>query len=330
MNTEAKKIVPLAAIAILLFAASPLADASTLTVNLNPKTGVATLDSVSTTNIVFTYPANSSISNYLRNVSSTISLSGKFDGTSSGAHLLQSSFNVKNQHISVSNISVAVSFSAKGNATTLVVNKVTQVNATVAGAFSVVNGTVTANLGWRAFVVRGAMNLPLEGHNVDINLAGPAIEESMMGSHASATAWLTGAFAAGSFWNRPTLNFSQLDTPLSTWTKNYDSATNTTTFSKTISGENTFSIQADFNGQKYSLSETSDPSGVVSVQGYANASADSLQMAPAPASASLSTSSGVLVVVVVVGLLVLAAGYLAIRARSRAKTTATSPTTLPV
>jgi len=328
MNTEAKKIVPLAAIAILLFAASPLADASTLTVNLNPKTGVATLVSVSTTNIVFTYPANSSISNYLRNVSSTISLSGKFDGTSLGAHLLQSSFNVKNQHISVSNISVAVSFSAKGNATTLVVNKVTQVNATVAGAFSVVNGTVTANLGWRAFVVRGAMNLPLEGHNVDINLAGPAIEESMMGSHASATAWLTSAFGAGSFWNRPTLNFSQLDTPLSQWTKNYDSATNTTTFSKTISGENTFSIQADFNGQKYSLSETSDPSGVVSVQGYANASADSLQMAPAPASASLSTSSGVLVVVV--GLLVLAAGYLAIRARSRAKTTATSPTTLPV
>jgi len=330
MYTDAKKIIPLATIAILLFAVSPLADASTLTVNLNPKTGVATLDSASTTSLVFTYPANSSISSYLRNVSSTFSLSGKFDGSSSGAHQLQSSFNEKGHDISVSNISVAVSFSAKGNATALVVNKVTQVNATLSGAFSVVNGTVTANLGWRAFVVRGAMDLPLEGHNIDINLAGPAMEESIMGSHASAAGWLVSSFGAGSFWNRSTLNFSQLDTPLTTWAKNYDSATNTTTFSKTISGQNTFSVQADLNGQKYSLSETSDPSGVVSVQGYANASSDSLVMAPAPASASLSTSSGALAVVVVVGLVLLAVGYLAIRARSRTKTTATSPTTLPV
>lgn len=328
MNTETKKIVPLATIAILLFVVSPLANASTLTVNLNPKTGVATLDSVSTSKIVFTYPANSSISNYLRNVSSTLSLSGKFDGSSSGAHELQGSFEEWDHHISVSNISVAVSFSAKGNTTTLVVNKVTKVNATVSGAFSVVNGSVMANLGWRAFVVRGAMDLPLQGHNIDINLAGSAMEESIMGSHAYAAGWLTSSFGGGSFWNRPTLNFTQLDTPLDTWTKNYDSATNTTTFSKTISGQNTYSIQADFNGQKYSLSEISDPSGVVSVQGYANASGDSLVMAPAPASASIS--SGVLAAVVMIGLLAIAGGYLAIRARSRARTTATSPTTLPV
>jgi hypothetical protein len=326
MNTEAKKIIPLAAIAIILFTVSPLADASTLTVNLNPKTGVATLDSVSTTKLVFTYPANSSISGYLRNVSSTFSLSGKFDGASSGAHELQGSFNALDRHVSVSNISVAISFSAKGNTTALVVNKVTEVNATVSGAFSVVNGSVTANLGWRAFVVRGAMNLPLEGHSIDINLAGSAMEESIAGSHASASMWLVNSFGGGSFWNRPTLNFSQLDTPLSTWTKNYDSATNTTTFSKTISGQNTFSIQADLNGQKYSLSEISDPSGVVTVQGYANASNDSIVMAPAPASAS----SFVLAVVVVVGLLALAGGYLAIRARSRAKATSASSMTLPV
>ena len=328
MNTEAKKIIPLATIAILLFVVSPLADASTLTVNLNPKTGVATLDSVSTTKIVFTYPANSSISNYLRNVSSTFSLSGKFDGASSGARELQGSFVEWDHHVSVSNISVAVSFSAKGNSTALVVNKVAQVNATVSRAFSVVNGTVTANLGWRAFVVRGSMNLPLEGHDVDINLAGSAMEESIVGSHAYAAGWLTTSFGGGSFWNRPTLNFSQLDTSLNTWTKNYDSATNTTTFSKTISGQTTFSIQADFNGQKYSLSEISDPSGVVNVQGYANASGDSLVMASPPASVLFSTSTVVLVVVV--GVLVLAGGYLAIRARTKSKATAASSTMLPV
>jgi hypothetical protein len=328
MNTEAKKILPLAFIAILLFAVSPLASASTLTVNLNPKTGVATLDSVSTSKIVFTYPANSSISNYLRNVSSTLSLSGSFDGSSSGALQLQSSFDEWDHHISVTSISAAISFSAKGNTTTLVVNKVTKVNATVSGAFSVVNGSVTANMGWRAFVVKGAMNLPLEGHDIDINLAGSAMEESLTGSHANAAGWLVSSFGGGSFWNRSTLNFSQLDAPLSTWTKNYDSATNTTTFSKTISGQNTFSIQADLNGQKYSLSATSDPSGVVNVQGYANASGDSLVMAPAPASASIS--SGVIAAVVVVVLLAIAGGYLAIRTRAKAKATAGSPATLPV
>ena len=180
--------------AILLFAVSPLADASTLTVNLNPNTGVATLDSASSTKIVFTYPANSSVSNYLSNVNSTLNLSGKFDGSFSGVRQLQDSFNEWNQHLSVSNISVAVNFSAIGNTTALVVNKVTQLNATVSGAFTVVNGTATANLGWRAFIVRDAMNLPLEGHNVDINLAGPAMEESIMGSHASAAEWLVSSF----------------------------------------------------------------------------------------------------------------------------------------
>ena len=325
MNTQAKKTIPLATIAIALFVVSPLTYASTLTVNLNPKTGVATLDSVSTTKIVFTYPADSAISNYLRNVSATFSLSGKFDGSSSGAHELQSSFDELDHHTSVSNISVAVSYSAKGNATALVVNIATKVNATVSGAFSVVNGTVKANLGWRAFVVRGAMDLSLEGHNMDVNLAGSAMEDSLMGSHADAATWLTSSFGGGNFWNRSTLNFSQLNAPLETWTKNYNSATNTTTFSKTISGQNTFSVQANFNGQKYSLSEVTDPSGVINVQGYANASGDSLVMAPAPA----SISNGVIAVVVVVGLLALAGGYLAIRARSRTKATTTTSTTLP-
>jgi hypothetical protein len=328
MKTEFKRIFPLAAIAILLFAISPLATASTLTVNLNPKTDVATLDSVSTTKIVFTYPSNSTISAYLRNVSSTFSLSGSFDGTSSGAHELQGSFDQWDHQVSVSNFSVAVSYSALGNATALVVDTATKVNATVSGAFTVVNNTVTANLGWRAFVIRGAMDLPLEGRNVDINLAGSAMEDSI-GSHASAEGWLVNSFGGDSFWNRPTLNFSQLDTPLSTWTKNYNAATNTTTFSKTISGQNTYSVSADFNGQKYSLSAISDPSGVVNVQGYANAEGDSLVMAPAPASASISASSGVIAVVVVVGLIAIAGGYLAIRARARAAKAPTS-TTLPV
>jgi hypothetical protein len=325
MKTEVKKVIPLATLVIILISLSPMAYASTLTVNLNPKTGLAKVDSVSTTKIVFTYPANSTISNYLRNVNSSLSLSGSFDGSAPGTRELQGSFDNWDRHITVSNMSVAVDYSAKGNTTVLVVNKMTKVSATVSGVFSVVNGSVTADLGWRAFVIGGAMNLPLDGQNVDVNLAGPAMENSL-GSHGDAAAWLLGAFGRGAFWNRPTLNFSALSSPLSTWTKNYDAATNTTTFSKTISGQDTFSVKATYNGQTYSLTAVSDPSGVVSVQGYANASGDSLVMAPAPE----STPIGVLAAVVVIGLLAIAGGYFALRSRTRAKTSNSPSTTLPV
>ena len=183
----------------------------------------------------------------------------------------------------------------------------------MSGVFHVVNGTVRADLGWKAFTIRGAMNIPLGGHVVDVNLAGSAMEDSL-GSHAYASGWLANSFGGGSFWDRPTLNFSALSTPLSTWTKNYDAATNTTTFSKTISGQDTYSVTADFNGEKYSLSAVSDPSGVVSVQGYANASGDSLVMAPAPSSASM----GLLAAAVVAGLVIITVGYFVLRSRARA------------
>ena len=282
------------------------------------------MNSVSSSKIVFTYPANSMISNYLKNINSSLNLKGSFDGSSSGTLELQSSFDGWNHHIKVSNMSVAVDYSAKGNATALVINKVTNVTATVSGVFSVVNGTVTANLGWRAFVITNAMNLPFNGRDYDINLAGAAMMNSLA-SHATAAAWLFNQFGGGSFWNRPTLNFSELNTPLSTWTKNYDASTNTTTFSKTISGQSTFSFTATYNGQTYSLSSTSDPSGVINVQGYANASGDSLVIEPAPASSATDiVAAGAAFVLVAI-----AVGYLAYRSRARTAVS-TTPATAPV
>ena len=272
---------------------------------------------------MFTYPANSTISNYLKSVSSSLNLKGTFDGSSSGAVELQNSFDGWNHHIKISNMSVAVDYSAVGNSTALVIDKMTNVSATVSGVFSVVNGTVTANLGWRAFVITGAMNLPFNGHDYDVNLAGSAMLNSL-GSHEDASGWLLNQFGHGSFWDRPTLNFSALNTPLSTWTKNYDASTNTTTFSKTISGQDTFSFKATYNGQTYSLSATSDPSGVIAVKGYANASGDSLVMQPAPAGSSTDLiAAGAAFVVVAI-----AVGYLAYRSRTKANvsTTAAAPT----
>ena len=325
MNRETKKIIPLTVFALILFSISPLAYASTLTVNLNPKTGLAKVDSVSTTKIVFTYPANSTIARYLKNVSSSFTMSGSFNGGTTGAQELQGSFDNEDSHVSVKNMTVAVSYSAKGSATSLTIDKRTNVTAWVSGVFTVVNGTVKADLGWRAFVVRGAMDLPLGGHMMDVNLVGSTTEDSLA-SHEIAAGFLLTAFGGGSIWSKPTLNFSQLNTPLSTWTKNYNSGTNTTTFSKTISGQSNFTASVDYNGQKYSLSAVSDPSGVVNVQGYANAVGDSLVMAQAPASAS----GDVIAVGAVVVVLAAAVGYLALKSRAKARAFTQNTTSTPV
>lgn len=321
MKNSAKNIIPLTTLAILLISIAPMASASTLTVNLNPTTGLAKVNSVSTTKIVFTYPAGSMVSNYLKNVSSSQTLKGSFNGSTTGAQELQSSFDDEESHVSVKNMSASVSYTALGNATALVVTKTTNITSWVSGVFIVVNGTVHADLGWRAFVVQGSLYLPLEDHSVDINLVGSTMQDSLA-SHEVAAVFLLNMFGGGSIWFRPTLNFSALNSPLSTWTKNYDASTNTTTFSKTISGQSTFKASLTYNSQSYSLSAVSDPSGVVSVQGYANASGNSLVMAtPPPASTSVGLwAEGAAAVV-----LVLAAGYLALRSMSRTKPNPASP-----
>jgi hypothetical protein len=322
MKKTAKRIIPLATLAILLISIAPAVNASTLTVNLNPTTGLAKINSVSTTKIVFTYPAGSSVSKYLENVSSTVDLNSTFAGTSGGARELQGSFDHQDKHISVQNMTVALDYVAKGSATELVIDKTTNVTAWATGAFAVVNGSVTADLGWRSFVVQGPLNLDMDDHNMDINQVGSAVQYSIA-SQAVAASFMLNAFGGRSIWGQSTLNFSALDTPLSTWTKNYDAATNTTTFTKTISGSSTFSSSLDINGQNYTLSATSDPTGVVAVQGYANAQGDSLVITAAPA----STASYASIVVAVVAVAA-AAGYLAFRLR-KPKPAASVSTAVP-
>ena len=325
MKTAARRILPLSALAILLISTAPLAYASTLTVTLNPTTKLAKIDSISTTKIVFTYPATSQMATYLKDVSSFLKLNGTFAGGTSGVDELQSSFPYHDGHISIKNMTVSLDYSTKGNGTALVVNKMTHITAWVSGVFSVVNHTVKADLGWRSFVVRGAMDVYLENHPVEINLVGSAMADSL-GSHQIALGFLSNSFGGGDIWSRPTLNFSALNSPLSSWTKNYNSLTNTTTFSKTISGQTTFIASINYNGQKYSLSAVSDPSGEVAVQGYANASGDSITIGPTPAYLSLAVWEAV-AAIIVAGI---AVGYLALRSKSKARIVAPPVSTLAV
>jgi uncharacterized protein (DUF2141 family) len=314
MKTRADKLLPLAVLSILVISAAPAAFASTLTVTLNPTTKVAEVHAVSTTKIVLTYPANSTMSNNLKDVNSSLALSGSFDSSYTGVREFQGDFHDEDGGVSVHNMTASVDYTAKGNATAFVLNKETNITAWVTGIFHVVNGTVQADLGWRSFVVVGALNLNLGDHMVDINQVGSAMADSLS-THTAAIQILADSFGRDGIWTRPTLNYSALNAPLSTWTKNYDSATNTTTFSKTISGSYTLSASADYNGQKYTMSATSDPSASIAIEGYATASGNSLVVGSAPATLSSSLWVAAAIGVVVVG----AVAYLALRSRAKPK-----------
>jgi len=269
-----------AIIALLSFL--PAAYASTLTVQLNPSTKAAVMTSTSVTNIVFTYPAKSSISSYLNGYADNTSASGSFPGGSQGVTSFEHQFHDDGgSQVSVTNMTVSTNYSAKANSTTLMISKHTTISATVSGVFNIVNGSVTANLGWRAFRIIGALNLPLEGRVYDVNLVGSSVSLAM-GDRYSESSSVLSLFGSASLWNAPTLNFSSLNSPLSSWTKNYDSVSNTTTFSKTISGSSSLSVSETFNGQTYSLKATSDPSAVIKTTGYADASANDLTIVPTP------------------------------------------------
>lgn len=271
-----------AVLVVLVLSLTPAAFASTLTVDLNPSTHVAKLTSVSTTHFVLEYPGNSTLSSYLRGYNSSSSLSGGFNSTSEGLRsFLGQMHDEADDNVSVTNMTVSYSYSAKANSTALVVDKQTDITAWVAGAFKVSNGTVTADLGWRSFYVSGALDLDLEGHAVDVNLAGSALTQSTLG-RGLGVQMLTGMFEGKSLWSRSTLNFSSLSSPLSNWTRSYDALTNTTTFSKTVAGNSTFSASYSGAGGTYALTMTSDPAASITTKGYAQATDNSLVFSKAP------------------------------------------------
>lgn len=282
-------IIPLALLSLLVLATVPPANASTLMVTINPTSKSAELQSISSTTIVLTYPSGSTLSMYLSNVSTSVSYTSSFTGGSYPVLALQSGFAIRDRFAQLQNTTISYSEVAKGNATALVIHKDTNITAWVSGLFTIVNGTVHVDLGWRAFAVPGNMTLNFNGQMVDVNLVGSAVAYPLRG-HPIIRAFLSGRFGGSQIWDWATLNFTALDTPLTTWTRNYDSSTNTTTFSKTISGTSSFRTSADYNGQKYSLTVSSDPSAKIATQGYATASADSLSITSAPGTASLSAT----------------------------------------
>ena len=316
MQKMESRFVALSVLAVLAMSLQPAAFASTLTVNLDPSSKVAKLTSVSTTNLVLTYPANSTLSSYLKSYNSSLSLSGNFNSSDEGLRSFQGHLDDQaNDSITVQNMTVGYKYSAKANDTALVVSLETDITAQVSGVFKISNGTITADLAWRSFHINGAMDLNLEGREVDVNQVGSTLSQSVAGRGVSEEA-LAGMFAGNGMWAEPTLNFSSLSAPLSDWTRSYDSITNTTTYSKTISGQSTLSSKYSHGGETYSLTLTSDPSASISTHGYAVASGNSLVITKAPLSANpLSWVAIAAAAVVMLG----GAAYLVRRSRAAAR-----------
>ena len=277
-----RRLLPLVGLALLLVAVTPSVYASTLKVTLNPITKVADINSSSTSDLVLTYPAGSTLSRFLGNYSSSISESGSFNASSEGVGVFGGSLREHDGNVQVQNMNVTYSLSAKGNATAFVLHKQTDITAQVLGAFTVVNGTVKVDMAWKAFAVPGDLTLKLGDKDMDVNLVGSAFN-MQLGDSPLALVAVTGMFGGDGLWHTPTLDFSSLNTPLSNWTRSYDPISNTTTYSKTVTGNSTLNASSSFNGQKYTLSMKSDPSAQVAVQGYAVASGDNLVIQQAPA-----------------------------------------------
>jgi hypothetical protein len=281
-NMESKrKLLPILALSVFLIASTPAVYASTLKVSLNPSSQTATVTSSSNTVLILTYPSNSSISHYLRNYSSSVTWKGSFSGNSEGALVLQGGLEEEDHDVRIKSMNVSYSLKATGNATAFVLNKETDITAVVTGVFKVVNGTVTANLDWKAYHVPGDMTLKLEDHTVEVNHVGSTFE-TQLGSQPYLAGAFSAMFGGGGLWHKSTLDFSALNSPLSTWTRNYDSVSNTTTYSKTVNGQESLNASANFNGQRYALSVKSDPSADVSTPGYAIASGNALVIQPTP------------------------------------------------
>lgn len=316
---NSKKLLPLVAVALALVAISPAAYASTLNITLNPSTNTATINAKSTTDIVLTYPAGSPLSHELNGTDSSTTLTGSFHSDTVGADALQTSLEHADPSIRVVNANFTYTLTAMGNTTTFVLHKEIDISAIVTGVFKVVNGTVHANLGWKAFRINGQLFLNLDAKTVEINQVGSAFSLGL-GAHSGVVNSLLGMFGGDGLWHMSTLDFTALNSPLSTWTRNYDSSTNTTTYTKTISGSASLNASASVNGQTYTLRATWDPSSQIAVQGYSTASGDTLVIQPTPA--GLSGFAGVDPVVWVlagaVTLMALGGAFYLVR-RSRAR-----------
>ncbi len=199
------------------------------------------------------------------------------------------------------------------------------------------NNTTIIDMSWRAFGVQGKLMSDFRGQlqmvnpnmglnfqyyvntNMDVNQLGNFGSFGGIGNDQ-------GNFELGSFFedggfganvmNYNTINFKVFSVPLNQWARQYNSATNSTTFYYNASSNYSLNSSMSVNGQNYSIKLMTDPSAAITTNGYASVnSANELAVSNASPPPVLSLGIEAAIGVGIVALI--AIGLVALRLRQK-------------
>ncbi len=280
MNKLAPWIISMVVLALIT---SPLlANASTLNVYVEPSLSQAKLVATTTSDLLFTYPSSSRVSNLLNGFTYSVQLSANNVPSDSQAfHQFEAELRAAYYNITLENMSVSYQLYSSANQTTLNVTKIVTITAWATGIFNKTKSHVEANFAWKNFQVKGPWQLNFNGRYVDVNTVGQGMLYPI-GQQSVLPSLLLTFFTSQAILSTSTINFSQLNTPLSEWSRTYNAATNTTTFSKSVSGNFLLNASVAVNGEQYALKVYQDPSSTITVSGYAIAQGNTLVIESAP------------------------------------------------
>ncbi|MEM3333375.1 MAG: hypothetical protein QW745_04125, partial [Thermoplasmata archaeon] len=277
---------------------APAATGSYLNVTIYPDKGLANIKLNSDASLIFTYPANGTVYQYISkhfNGTQIYSFSLNFTHPSDWAiSFMEGWLKSRYHNISVENMSIIYNVVLNANKTTLVITKLVTINLWVTGIFNKTKSETKVNMSWRAFEVKGSFNISYKNKTFDKNetfdlnlMEGPW--ENM---------WMFPNPFQYVFQNKyeemnkvSTLNYTMFAKSLSTWQRTYNPTTNITTFyynaSKYLLFNATWSSNLPgFNGT-YTLKIVYDPASTITVLGYATASGDTIVISPTAPSNTL-------------------------------------------
>ncbi len=267
---------------MIIYPAIPVGAAS-VTVFAYPGKNVAEIYVNDTVYAVFHYPADSFFSRMLNGTSYSYSASiSNVPHNSEFYQNLQEALaheqNDNNQgdednvqsNISVLNVSVIMSKKFFANETAATYVKSSIMIIWVSGIFTKNGSKVVGNFSWKAFKIDKHLYLMENGKMEDINFFGEDFHDML---------------DMPEFLQLPevsTINFSEFNQPLSQWNRVYNSNSNITLFTKSVSTQTIYSENITLNGKSYSLKVISDPAYTIGIQGYATAVGDEIYVSPAP------------------------------------------------
>jgi hypothetical protein len=272
-----KKTISLVVMALVLTSlALPVVSGSTLTVYVYPSKNQAEINAVSDTKIIFTYPNNSTVSNRLNGLNYSYSMSLNYTGSVYPLKIFERFLRNHFSNVTLENLSIIVNLKALANSTTLIITKNMTLTLWLSGIFNKTKNTTVANMSWKDFAVTGSFNVSYQGNSCDLNEVGGSI--GIMRGLSEQMLWYM--FLENPILTRATIDYSYLKAPLNEWTKTYDSATNTTSFTYVYTKNISYNATVDINGAVYTLKMTYDPSATIIVPGHATASGDNLIITP--------------------------------------------------